>query len=126
MTNPPRHRLPALLIAALTAFTATTTRAQTHATPATAVAQTASFTPLGDLPGGEFYSRAFGVSADGTVVVGTSRGPDPGIPFKTSTEAFRWTESSAWSDWATSTPPSSPAEQTPPPPTAPSSSAPAA
>ena len=29
-----------------------------------------SFTPLGDLPGGNFYSYAWGVSADGTKVVG--------------------------------------------------------
>jgi probable HAF family extracellular repeat protein len=39
---------------------------------------------LGDLPGGGFWSAAFGVSADGSVVVG--RGvSDP------NTEAFRWT-----------------------------------
>ena len=55
-------------------------------------AQEASFMGLGDLPGGDFYSVAFGVSDDGTTVVGWSRGPDPGIPFRTSYEAFRWTE----------------------------------
>jgi probable HAF family extracellular repeat protein len=44
----------------------------------------ASLTPLGDLPGGEFESFAYGVSADGSVVVGDSRSSD--LP-----EAFRWT-----------------------------------
>ena len=43
-----------------------------------------SFQGLGDLPGGSFESQAFGVSADGSVVVGWSRS-DPNI------EAFRWT-----------------------------------
>lgn len=32
--------------------------------------QTASFTPLGDLPGGPFSSKAFGISPDGSIVVG--------------------------------------------------------
>lgn len=32
----------------------------------------ASLTPLGDLPGGSFESKATGVSADGKTVVGTS------------------------------------------------------
>ena len=44
----------------------------------------ASITALGDLPGGRFYSHAWGVSADGSVVVGhaeSARG----------FEAFRWT-----------------------------------
>lgn len=44
----------------------------------------ASFTGLGDLHGGEFMSQAYGVSADGSVVVGQSdsdQGP----------QAFRWT-----------------------------------
>src|SRR5262245_27437486 len=31
---------------------------------------TATFTPLGDLPGGPFESTAFGISADGTTAVG--------------------------------------------------------
>jgi uncharacterized membrane protein len=53
--------------------------------------QQASFQGLGDLPGGDFYSQAFSVSADGNVVVGWSHGVDPGIPFQTSHEAFRWT-----------------------------------
>ncbi|HJS07049.1 MAG TPA: hypothetical protein VJ809_05290, partial [Pirellulales bacterium] len=43
-----------------------------------------TFTPLGDLPGGVFHSAAFGVSADGSVVVGDSRSAS-GL------EAFRWT-----------------------------------
>jgi uncharacterized membrane protein len=54
-------------------------------------AQSAMFQGLGDLPGGEFHSSAWAVSADGSTVVGDSRGPDPGIPFQTSQEAFRWT-----------------------------------
>lgn len=39
------------------------------------------FIPLGALPGNDFHSMARAVSADGTVVVGVSRG-----------EAFRWTQ----------------------------------
>jgi probable HAF family extracellular repeat protein len=39
---------------------------------------------LGDLPGGVFGSRAFGVSGDGSVVVGSGNWGDP-------TEAFIWT-----------------------------------
>ena len=50
-------------------------------TPATA---RQSFQGLGDLTGGSFNSRANGVTADGSVVVGFSRGAS-GI------EAFRWT-----------------------------------
>jgi probable HAF family extracellular repeat protein len=45
-----------------------------------------TFTPLGDLPGGNFFSLATDISADGTTVVGasfTDRGE----------EAFRWTAS---------------------------------
>jgi hypothetical protein len=38
---------------------------------------------LGDLPGGAFYSHAFGVSADGSIVVGTS-------PSDLNSEAFLW------------------------------------
>ncbi len=44
---------------------------------------------LGDLPGGDFYSEAYGVSADGSVIVGYSSsaasGPYPHM------EAFYWT-----------------------------------
>jgi uncharacterized membrane protein len=43
--------------------------------------------PLGDLPGGEFYSEALDVSADGSVVVGQSIVTGP-LGFR----AFRWTE----------------------------------
>ena len=44
-----------------------------------------SFQGLGDLPGGEFASRAFDISADALIVVGDSHST-LGI-----TEAFRWT-----------------------------------
>jgi len=43
------------------------------------------FHGLGDLPGGEFFSKAYGISADGSVVVGESKSA-LGEPF----EAFRW------------------------------------
>ena len=43
----------------------------------------ADFVPLGDLPGGLFLSEASGVSADGSVVVGTSVSAS-------GAEAFRW------------------------------------
>ena len=53
---------------------------------ATTVFADMSFQGLGDLPGGSFYSRAYGVSADGSAVAGSSRkGPDD------EKEAFRWT-----------------------------------
>ncbi len=48
-------------------------------------AQAAQFTGLGDLPGGIFFSLAFGVSGDGSIVVGGSIS-DSGM------EAFRWTD----------------------------------
>src|SRR5262245_36142821 len=44
----------------------------------------ADFLPLGDLPGGLFLSRASGVSADGSIVVGESVSTS-------GFEAFRWT-----------------------------------
>jgi probable HAF family extracellular repeat protein len=44
----------------------------------------ALFVPLGDLPGGFFVSEAFGVSADGSTVVGVSSS-------EAGYEAFRWT-----------------------------------
>src|SRR5207253_3601904 len=44
----------------------------------------AEFIPLGDLPGGAFFSRAQGVSADGSAVVGASAS-DSGL-----FDAFRW------------------------------------
>jgi probable HAF family extracellular repeat protein len=43
---------------------------------------------LGDLPGGAIYSTPHRVSADGSIVVGTSNTAAPG------SEAFRWTQSS--------------------------------
>ena len=52
--------------------------------PGVAHATAPSFQGLGDLPGGIFDSRAFGVSADGSVVVGESSSAS-------GTEAFRWT-----------------------------------
>lgn len=45
----------------------------------------ASFTPLGDLPGGGFESHATAISADGSTVVGYGTVAGGG------TEAFRWT-----------------------------------
>lgn len=44
-----------------------------------------SFTELGDLPGGSFTSDAYGISADGSVVIGRSLSAS-GL------EAFRWTQ----------------------------------
>jgi probable HAF family extracellular repeat protein/VCBS repeat-containing protein len=44
----------------------------------------ATFQGLGDLPGGDLYSWALGISADGTTVVGESDSAS-------GTEAFRWT-----------------------------------
>ena len=44
-----------------------------------------AFTPLGDLAGGSFSSEAYGINADGTVVVG--RGASA-----SGFEAFRWTQ----------------------------------
>ncbi len=51
-------------------------------------AQAASFQGLGDLPGGRFSSYASGVSADGSVVVGSSESTA-----MFTVEAFRWTQS---------------------------------
>jgi probable HAF family extracellular repeat protein len=48
------------------------------------VIHAASFTPLGDLPGGNFQSIATDVSADGRVVVGQGTGTSTSHP-------FRWT-----------------------------------
>ena len=49
------------------------------------LAEAARFTGLGDLDGGIFFSKAFDVSADGSVVVGTTVS-------SSGTEAFRWTD----------------------------------
>ena len=51
------------------------------------LAQIPSFQGLGDLSGGSFYSQAFAVSADGSVVVGSSRSALSG----SNDEAFYWT-----------------------------------
>ncbi|MFT3836646.1 MAG: hypothetical protein QM723_06590 [Myxococcaceae bacterium] len=48
------------------------------------------FELLGDLPGSAFSSTAWGVSADGTVVVGTSNSGNATCPGQQD-EAFRWT-----------------------------------
>jgi probable HAF family extracellular repeat protein len=45
----------------------------------------AQFIPLGDLPGGSFDSDAWGISADGSVVVGSSQSAN-------GREAFLWTQ----------------------------------
>jgi probable HAF family extracellular repeat protein len=45
------------------------------------------FIGLGDLPGGAVHSRAFGVSADGSVVVGSTGA----APSSSGSQAFRWT-----------------------------------
>ena len=50
---------------------------------AAAPVMTVDFMGLGDLPGGSFSSSAYGISADGTVAVGTSN--------SSLNEAFRWT-----------------------------------
>lgn len=52
------------------------------------LADEAMFMGLGDLPGGHIYSIAQSVSADGTIVVGTSSSNSGGA---TGYEAFRWT-----------------------------------
>jgi probable HAF family extracellular repeat protein len=49
----------------------------------------ASFQGLGDLPGGQFSSKAYGISADGSVVVGYGHSSS-GI------EAFRWTSATGF------------------------------
>ncbi len=51
-----------------------------------------SFQGLGDLPGGTFTSRAYGVSADGAVVVGEGSRADG------NDGAFRWTASGGMVD----------------------------
>jgi probable HAF family extracellular repeat protein len=66
------RRLPPHICATALALSATTS-----------LAAVPSFTPLGDLPGGETLSRAFDLSADGSVVVGLGSSAN-------GTEAFRW------------------------------------
>jgi probable HAF family extracellular repeat protein len=52
-----------------------------------------SFQGLGDLPGNEFYSEAYGISSNGQVVVGASQSVAPQPYAPKATEAFRWTAS---------------------------------
>ncbi len=54
--------------------------------PPPVVMMDATLTPLGDLPGRDFYSTAAGISADGKTVVGTSQATNGNM-------AFRWTAS---------------------------------
>ena len=54
--------------------------------------QTTGMVGLGDLPGGDFYSDASGVSADGSVVVGSSKSASSGGTGTGRTEAFRWAQ----------------------------------
>ena len=49
-----------------------------------AIAQ-ATFTGLGDLAGGDFFSNAHGVSADGSIIAGSSL-----VDFGGVREAYRW------------------------------------
>jgi probable HAF family extracellular repeat protein len=48
-----------------------------------------SFTPLGDLPGGSFFSTATAISSDGSVIVGYSATASSAMP-----TPFRWTRES--------------------------------
>lgn len=52
-------------------------------------------TGLGDLPGGDYYSRALGIAADGRVIVGRS------AVIGSATHAFRWTEQTGMLDLGT-------------------------
>jgi probable HAF family extracellular repeat protein len=64
----------------------------------------AEFIPLGDLPGGIFESRTYGVSADGRVVVGGSSGNSiPGLggdPYFATERAFVWTQDAGMTEIA--------------------------
>lgn len=70
---------------------------------APAGAAPASFTPLGFAPVADpansvFGSTGYAVSADGTVVVGTTQVDVPGFPGQTREQAFRWTATSGLVD----------------------------
>lgn len=54
----------------------------------TALAGTATFSPLGDLAGGDFFSFALNVSADGSTIVGQSTAAQAGQAFRWNTGAF--------------------------------------
>jgi probable HAF family extracellular repeat protein len=56
-----------------------------------------AFTGLGDLPGGSFYSEAWGVSRDGTTVVGASI-INGNVLFGGTYAAFRWTAATGMVD----------------------------
>jgi uncharacterized membrane protein len=84
MTVMPRHQVQSALLLSLLILSAV-------APPV--VADAPFFQALGDLPGGEFHSTPLAVSADGSTVVGWSRGPEPGLPAPQSFRAFRWTSS---------------------------------
>jgi probable HAF family extracellular repeat protein len=45
--------------------------------------------PLGDLPGGDFHSRAFAISDDGSVIAGRAASPQ-------GFQAARWTDGTGW------------------------------
>jgi probable HAF family extracellular repeat protein len=51
----------------------------------TSVAGMCRFQGIGDLPGGNFYSKAYGISTDGSVIVGETESGSR-------IEGFRWTE----------------------------------
>jgi uncharacterized membrane protein len=65
-----------LAVSAALALTALPARAQS------------TFTVLGDLPGGTYFTSVTGVSADGTTAVGSSESDTPGYP---AMECFLWT-----------------------------------
>lgn len=50
----------------------------------------AEFEGLGDLPGGRYFSRAYDVTSDGSIIVGQSH---TGIQYGNGFEAFIWTDS---------------------------------
>ncbi|MCI0365054.1 MAG: hypothetical protein L0219_14345 [Phycisphaerales bacterium] len=89
MRPEPRHRpLRSILAASSIALTAAVS-GPAFAWP--------SFTPLGDLPGGSAHSEAWGVSADGSTVVGASI-ISGNIIFGGTYAAFRWTASTGLVD----------------------------
>ena len=71
-----RYRVPSLLILVVATGATVASISPAAADP--------MFMGLGDLPGGNFSSIAYAISADGSTVVGTSLGPS-------GWEAFRWT-----------------------------------
>ena len=53
---------------------------------------------LGDLPGGSLYSQGLGISADGSVVVGTGRTDSPDKNLYNHVQAARWTSAGSGQD----------------------------